>query len=282
MNMLHAILLGLIQGLTEFLPVSSTAHLTLAEHLLLGPGMPLAFDVLLHGGTLLALLIYFRRELIQIGLGILGRDDEGRRMALWLLLAMIPTGIFAMATRHLKETAKQHLWIYGACLLLTSIILFAANRLAQTRPGRAIRDLNALDALAVGAIQGIGGGFGLSRSGSTIAMGVFRGLALPDSTRFSFLLGIPTIAAAGLVESRTLLTAALLGRPLPAEVAFPAGSASPALLCTVGMAVAALSGYAAIGLLDRFTRKPRLNGFAVYCALAGMLMLGLGIFRPFR
>ena len=277
MHLWHAILLGLIQGLTEFLPVSSTAHLTLAEHLLLGRSMPLAFDVLLHGGTLLALIIYFRSELSRVVLGLLGRDEGGRRMALWLALAMVPTGVFAMSTRHLKEVAKEHLWVYGACLLLTAAMLGLANRLAASREGRPVQDLDAWDALAVGSIQGIGGGFGLSRSGSTIAVGVYRGLALPASARFSFLLGIPTIAAAGLVESRTLLKAALRGQPLPADLAFPTGSASPALLCVAGVAVAALSGYAAIGLLDRFTRSPRLKGFAWYCLAAGLLMLALGL-----
>src|SRR5512141_521923 len=106
MHLWHAILLGLIQGLTEFLPVSSTAHLTLAEHLLLGRGMPLAFDVLLHTGTLLALCVYFRKELAQVCLGIAGRDVEGRKLALWLFLAMIPTGIFGLATKAVKEAAK--------------------------------------------------------------------------------------------------------------------------------------------------------------------------------
>lgn len=280
MHLWHALLLGLVQGLTEFLPVSSTAHLTLAEHLLLGRGMPLAFDVLLHGGTLLALAVYFRQELGRIALGLLGRDREGLLLARWLLVAMVPTGVFALATRHLKEAAKAHLWVYGAGLLLTAVLLAAANRLAARRPGRPLDGLTALDALAVGTIQGLGGGFGLSRSGSTIAVGVFRGLALPASARFSFLLGIPTIAAAGLVESGSLLQALLLGRPLPADAVFPAGGASPALLCAVGVAAAALSGYAAIGLLDRFTRRPRLLGFAAYCALAGTLMAALGVLRP--
>jgi undecaprenyl-diphosphatase len=277
MNLLHAILLGLVQGLTEFLPVSSTAHLTLVENLLLKRSMPLAFDVLLHVGTLVALCIYFRREIAQVLRGIFGGDPEGRKLAWWLFLAMIPTGIFAMATRHLKETAKEHLWIYGACLLLTAVLLFAANALAKKREGRAIEGMNAWDALAVGAIQGIGGGFGLSRSGSTISMGVFRGMALPASTRFSFLLGIPTITAAALVEGKNLVKPLLMHQPLPEELQFPAGSAHPALLCAVGVIVSAIAGYAAIGLLDRFTRKPRLGGFAVYCIGAGALMLFLGL-----
>ena len=134
MNLLHAILLGLIQGLTEFLPVSSTAHLTLAEHLMFsGRPMPLAFDVLLHVGTLVALVVYFRRELLQVVMGCLGRDKEGRRLAFWLFLAMIPTGIFGLATRGVKEAAKEHLWVYGVGLLCTAVMLWLANRLSSER-----------------------------------------------------------------------------------------------------------------------------------------------------
>ena len=285
MNLLHAILLGLIQGLTEFLPVSSTAHLTLAEHLMFGGRtMPLAFDVLLHGGTLIALMVYFRRELVQLVMGCLGRDAEGRKLAFWLFLAMIPTGIFGLATRGVKEAAKEHLWVYGIGLLCTSGLLFLANRMSRERnnmlsedqAGRGIGDLRASDALAVGTIQGLGGGFGLSRSGSTIAMGVFQGLRLPASARFSFLLGMPTIAAAAVVELRGLLKPLFKHQPLPAELAFPAGSAAPGLLCVAGVVAAAISGYLAIGLLDRFTRKPRLNGFALYCLGLGLVMLVLG------
>jgi undecaprenyl-diphosphatase len=285
MNLLHAILLGLIQGLTEFLPVSSTAHLTLAEHLMFGGRpMPLAFDVLLHVGTLVALMIYFRRELLQVLMGCFGRDKEGRRLAIWLFVAMIPTGIFGLATRGVKEAAKEHLWVYGVGLLCTALLLFIANHLSQDRvnlshedlAGRDIQDLRAMDALAVGTIQGIGGGFGLSRSGSTISVGVFRGLKLPASARFSFLLGMPTIAAAAVVELRGLLKPLLKHQPLPPDMAFPAGSLSPVVLCVVGVIAAAISGYFAIGLLDRFTRKPRLNGFAIYCLGMGAVMLALG------
>lgn len=285
MNLLHAILLGLVQGLTEFLPVSSTAHLTLTEHLLFGGRpMPLAFDVLLHVGTLGALMVYFRRELVQVVMGCFGMDKEGRRLALWLFLAMIPTAVFGLATRGVKEAAKEHLWVYGIGLLVTALLLFLANRLSSERvnqieqdlAGRDLQDLRAMDALAVGAIQGIGGGFGLSRSGSTISVGVFRGLKLPASARFSFLLGMPTIAAAAVVELRGLLKPLLKHQPLPAELAFPAGSLSPVLLCATGVVAAAVSGYLAIGLLDRFTRKPRLNGFAIYCVAMGLVMIMLG------
>jgi len=279
MNLFHAVLLGIVQGLTEFLPVSSTAHLTLAENLLFRRSMPLAFDVLLHVGTLLALLVYFRQDLIRIALGLAGRDAEGRRLGLWLLVAMLPTVAFALATKHLKEVSKEHIWIYGLCLLLTAGMLYAANVLSRRRKGRGLERAGAWDALLVGSIQGIGGGFGLSRSGSTISMGVFRGLDLPSETRFSFLLGIPTIAGAAVLEGRKLVMPLLHHQGLPPELMFPQGSVSPVLLCAVGVAAAAASGYAAIGLLERFTRKPRLTGFAVYCVCAGVVLLALGAGR---
>ncbi len=107
-------------------------------------------------------------------------------------------------------------------------------------------------------------------------MGAFRGLQLSAATRFSFLLGLPTIAAARLVEGHQLVKPLLHGRALPADIGFPVGSASPALLCAVGVAVAALSGYGAIGLLDRFTRRPRLSGFAYLLYVRGGPSLGPG------
>ncbi|NTV75603.1 MAG: undecaprenyl-diphosphate phosphatase [Holophaga sp.] len=277
MTLLIAILLGLVQGLTEFLPVSSTAHLTLAENLLLRQSMPLAFDVLLHVGTLLALIVYFRSELLLMLRGLLGKDAEGLRLAGWIVLAMVPTVVFGFATRHLKATAKDHLWVYGVCLLVTAALLFTANNLsAKNNEARDLGEMGPWDALAIGTIQGLGGGFGLSRSGSTIAMGVFRGLKLPSATRFSFLLGMPTILGAAVLEGTHILKPLLLHQPLPAEMAFPAGSISPAVACAVGVAVAAASGYFAIGLLDRFTRKPRLNPFAFYCLCAGVAIIILG------
>jgi len=280
MTLFDAVMLGLVQGLTEFLPVSSTAHLTLAEHLLLRRSMPLAFDVLLHVGTLLALLVYFRAELAGMARGLLGRDREGLSLAGWLLAAMVPTVALGLATRSLKEAAKGHLWIYGVGLLATALLLLFANRKARGGPGRALGRAGLRDALAVGSIQGLGGGLGLSRSGSTIAAGVFSGLGLQASVRFSFLLGIPTIAGAALLEGSKLARPFLRGRPLPAELAFPAGSMDPALACAAAVAVSAVSGYLAIGLLDRFTRRPRLNPFAFYCLGMGALMIVLGTAGP--
>lgn len=279
MQVWHAILLGLVQGLTEFLPVSSTAHLTLVENLVLGRSMPLAFDVLLHAGTLVALGLYFREELRRVVVGIFTGEEEGRRLGGWLLLAMVPTGVLGLATKSLKEAQKEHLWMYGVFLWVTAAMLWGANVRARKVEGRELRAMRWQDALAIGAIQGLGGGLGLSRSGSTLAMGVFTGLRLPASTRFSFLLGVPTIGAAALMEGRHLLMPLLRGEELPAAMAFPAGSAHPAWLCGLGVLSAGVGGYLAIGVLDRFTRTPRLGGFVLYCALMGMGVLAIGLFR---
>ncbi|HTL98915.1 MAG TPA: undecaprenyl-diphosphate phosphatase [Holophagaceae bacterium] len=276
MHLWHAILLGLVQGLTEFLPVSSTAHLTLAENLLLGQSMPLAYDMLLHAGTLVALIVYFRREVGEVLRGIAGRSAEGRNLAWLLLVAMIPTGVLGLLTRSTKEVAKDHLWIFGLCLLLTAWMLYTANEKSKQREGRKLDAATWKDAAWVGAIQGVGGGFGLSRSGSTISVGAFCGLELPSATRFSFLLGIPTIFAASVVEGGKLLKPLLLHKPLPPDLLIPAGGVNPLVACLVGVAVSAVSGYFAIGLLDRFTRKPRLNGFAFYCLCMGVFMIMYG------
>ena len=278
MTLLIAIVLGLIQGLTEFLPVSSTAHLTLAENLLLKRSMPLAFDVLLHVGTLVALVVYFRKDLLEIIKGFLGRNPEGRRLGMWLLVGMVPTVIFGFLTRHAKEWAKEHIWVYGIFLLVTALLLFTANERSkrQEDSGRDLKELGLWDALSVGSIQGLGGGFGLSRSGSTICVGVFRGLKLPSATRFSFLLGIPTIIGAATLEGWHTLKPILHHQALPLDERFPAGSISPLVACVIGVVVSAVAGYFAIGLLDRFTRKPKLAPFAFYCLCVGALMLILG------
>jgi undecaprenyl-diphosphatase len=276
MTLLIAIILGLVQGITEFLPVSSTAHLTLMENLLLKRSMPLAFDVLLHVGTLLALVVYFRRELWQVVLGLLGRNPEGRRLGLLLLAGMVPTVIFGFLTRPAKEWAKEHIWVYGLCLILTAVLLYTANEMSKRREGRDLEEMGWGDALSVGTIQGLGGGFGLSRSGSTICVGVFRGLKLPAATRFSFLLGIPTIVGAATLEGWHVLKPILRHQAMPAGDAFPAGSISPVLACVVGVVVSAIAGYFAIGLLDRFTRKPKLAPFAFYCLCVGAFLLILG------
>ena len=118
MDLIYAIILGAVQGITAFLPVSSTAHLTLVEHLLLGKGLPLAFDVLLHAGTLLALLIYFHEDIKLIFKGLSGKNHEGSNLGRMVAIGMVPTIVFGFLTKSSKEWAKDHLWVYGFGLLI--------------------------------------------------------------------------------------------------------------------------------------------------------------------
>lgn len=275
MEFIYAIILGAVQGITEFLPVSSTAHLTLTEHLLLGKGMPLAFDVLLHLGTLMALLIYFREEIKSIFWGLYGRSQEGANLARMIAVAMVPTIAFGLLTKPSKEWAKDHLWVYGLGLLITAWMLYTANLKSALNTGKPLSSLDKSDALAIGAIQGIGGGFGISRSGSTISLGALRGLSLNAATRFSFLLGIPTIAAATLFEFKYFIKAWMFDAPLPETIGFEGGN-FPLLSCLTGVITAFVFGYFSISLLDRLTKNPKLNGFAFYCLCMGTLLLILG------
>jgi undecaprenyl-diphosphatase len=224
-------------------------------------------------------MIYYREDILKVLKGIFGKDAEGLKLAWLLFLAMIPTGILAMATKPLKELAKGHLWLYGIFLVLTAAMLWGANYLAKRKQGRALAEMNASDALCIGAIQGLGGGFGLSRSGSTISIGVFRGIQLSESMRFSFLLSIPTIIAAALVEGRHLVKALFQSAAPVQGGLFPDGSSNPLLLCIVGVCVAGISGYFAISLLDRLTVRPRLSGFVIYCLIAGIAIISLGALR---
>ncbi len=276
MEFIYAIILGAVQGITEFLPVSSTAHLTLAEYLLLGKGMPLAFDVLLHLGTLLALVIYFREDLKSIYQGLWGNNLKGIYLARMIAFAMVPTIVFALLTKSTKEWAKDHLWVYGIGLIITAWLLYQANLKASKGSGRPLSSLGIRDAIAIGAIQGIGGGLGISRSGSTISIGAMRGLSLNAATRFSFLLGIPTISAATLFEFKDFIKAWIFKTPIPYEIGFEGGN-YPLLACLTGVIVAFISGYFSISLLDRITKNPKLNGFSFYCLCMGTLLLVFGV-----
>ena len=278
MNLFHAILLGIVQGLTEFLPVSSTAHLTLAENLLFGRSMPLAFDVLLHVGTLLALVVYFRQDLVRILLGLGGQGSGGSSAGALAAGGHGAHGGLRAGHPPLQGSGQ------GPHLGLRRLPAAHRGHALRGQPGRqaqgrarASKGSGPWDALAVGSIQGLGGGFGLSRSGSTLSMGVFRGLSLPASPPVQLPPGHShhrRCGGPGRLEARE--APAPRTKPLPPEMMFPPGSMNPALACLAGVVASAVSGYAAIGLLERFTRQPRLTGFAVYCVGIGAVLLVLG------
>jgi len=276
---LQALVLAVVQGLTEFIPVSSSAHLAIVPWLLDWGAPNVAFDVLLHLGTLLSLIAYFRRDLsVLIGawLRSLGRlltgrglralvEDEHARLA-WLLLAgCVPTAIIGFTLKHQFESAFQHPSWIAVFLIITGVWLVIAQRV---RPGAKESPTTAVkDALLVGLAQGIAIAPGISRSGATIGMGLLCGLNRQFAPRFAFLLAIPAIVGAAVFKLPELRQGA------------HAVAAGPAI---IGLVASAVSGYLAIMLVMRVVREGRLDRFAYYCwlvAVAVLVAVALGV-RP--
>jgi undecaprenyl-diphosphatase len=259
---LHTIVLGIVQGLSEFLPISSSGHLVLVPWLLGWPASSVFFDVLLHCGTLVAVLVYFRTEvraLIQAFVESIVRrkiDTPEARLA-WLIVAgTIPSAVFAFLFQDFFESLFSTPVAVAALLLVTAVGLFVADRLARGK--RTIHSTRLPDALIIGAAQAAAVAPGISRSGATIVAGVFRGLSREAAARFSFLLSIPIILGAGLSQ----MTKAL-----------DAPAATPWAAAAVGFAFAAVSGYLAIAFMLRHLQRGRLWPFAAYCAAAGVFSL---------
>ena len=249
--MLDAILWGLVQGLTEFLPISSSGHLVLVPALLGRPGPDLATSAMLHLGTLAAVVAYFRRDLLRI----VRLDPTGRRTGALVLLGTVPAAVAGLSLEASLEVLNDRPRIVAAMLAVTGIVLVASTRLR--RGDRDVDELGASDALVVGAAQALALVPGVSRSGATIVAGLVRGLSRVEAARWAFLLGIPAIAGAGLFEGLELLRGG--------------GGISAATL--VGVVVAGVSGYAAIALLLRVLATRGLLPFGLYCLAAGSLAL---------
>jgi undecaprenyl-diphosphatase len=271
----QAILLGALQGLTEFLPVSSSAHLILAQRLLPGFSQPgILFDVMLHVGTLVAVVVYFREK---IG-GLLGdsvsRDAAARRAA-WkvaglLAVSVAATGVLTLPLKQFALAGMDDLPRMGLGLLATSGLLAAGQAVGTRRGegGRTLEEMRFSDALLIGAFQTLSALFrGLSRSGNTITMGLFTGLSRRAAAEYAFLLSVPTILAAALVEnvSEYRATGHLVtdGSHLGVYLA--------------GMATAAVVGYAAVATLLNVVVSMKLQPFVLYCALLGTAVLVAGL-----
>ena len=268
MNIFQAILLGIIQGITEFLPISSSAHLVITPYLLgwkLDKAVIFPFDVLVQLGTLLAAIIYFRRDLWEILSAVWAGLRSGKpfesqkaRLGWFLVLATLPAGILGILIKDQVEAAFHSVQATALFLLVTAVLLLIAEKV-----GKKNRTLDALtwkDALWIGVAQAISLFPGISRSGSTITGGMTRHLDRPSAARFSFLMMIPVMLAAGVLSVLDLVDMPNFTSYLPAIAA--------------GFAAAAVVGYLAIRwLLGFLTRRP-LYVFSIYCAaLAAVVLL---------
>ena len=265
-TILQAIVIGVVQGLTEFLPVSSSAHLILLPRLLGWDDAFLnspAFVVMLHMGTLAALLVYFWRDLLRYaaaGLAALRErrvgDDPDRRLAMLLAASVVPAAIVGVVLEEFVDTFfRQHLLVVAALLAVGGVILFVAERAA--RHAHEMHELRLRDALAIGFAQSLALFPGISRSGITIAAGLFLGLHRAAAARFAFLMGTPIIAGAGVWKMREMLAGS-------------AGAFDP-LVLLAGMVSSAIAGLAAMALLLAFLRRYSTDVFVIY-------RIGLAVF----
>jgi undecaprenyl-diphosphatase len=269
--MAQVIILAIVQGLTEFLPVSSTAHLYLASWLLGWKPATLDFDISLHIGTFLAVLIYFLPDWIQLisqAFGIpVGHDVQLQHnpTLLWLLaLGSIPVGLAGLAFNKQAKGPWRNPYVMGSMLVVIGIGMWFAEQ-----AGRGIRDLGSLnlpDSIAIGISQALAIVPGTSRSGITISAGLFRDFTRESAARFSFLLSTPVIAAAALKTLYEMHSQRRLGAIL-----------QPAFL--VGVVVSAATGWAVIGGFLHYLRLGTLRPFVYYRLIFGIIVLALAFIR---
>jgi undecaprenyl-diphosphatase len=270
LNAIEAIVLGTIQGLTEFLPVSSSGHLVLFQNLFGLHEPELLFDICLHVGTLLAVLIVFYREILEIlkalfqipgrmktagGLMQLCQADPSIRMALLIVVGSIPTAVIGLLFKEITDQLFGSITVVGCMLLVTGTLLWLTRRIRGE--GRSVGQATLRDALIIGTVQGLAILPGISRSGSTIATALFLGVDRKLAGRYSFLLSIPAIVGA-----------LVLGLDTPElHTTIPMGT------IIAGSVISALVGWLALVILLRVVDRGQLHRFAPYCWLVGIMTL---------
>jgi len=269
MTDIQAIILGIIQGLTEFLPVSSSGHLVIGQHLFGLAEPELLFDVAVHIGTLLAVCLYFRIEIAAIFIAVCRWPFDRRsknpgpvpmtpeaRMGFLILAGSIPTAVIGLLLRDKAELLFSSVFLVGFMLIGTGGWMWFTRRL---KPSRSTDRFSWGKALLIGTIQGVAVIPGISRSGATIAAGLYLGLNRDTAARYSFLLSIPAIAGAALISLRDFSAA---------------GTASMDVVL-IGATVASLVGYGALSFLVYIVKKGNLYLFAPYCWAVGLLCIAL-------
>jgi undecaprenyl-diphosphatase len=267
MSVIQAIVLGIIEGVTEFLPVSSTGHLTVAERAMgfqIDDADITAFTAIIQVGAIAAAVIYFREDLIAIVRALLrgisqpaARKTRDFRFGLAVAVGSIPIAIVGLIFKDQIENDLRNLWVVGAALILWSIVMYAADTSATQR--RDESDFEVRDGFAIGLVQCVALIPGVSRSGATIAAGLFRGLDRVTATRMSFFLAIPALTAAGLLETVTKAS------DISAGIGW-----GPTL---VALVVAFFVAYATISWLLRYVAGHNFSIFIVYRVLLGIVIL---------
>ena len=267
MPLYQAIVLAIVQGLTEFLPISSTAHLTLFPWLLGWKDPGLTYDVALHAGTLVAVLVYFWRYWLEMCGLVLGRNWGGnpglgldRRLLWYLVIATLPAGAAGWALHSYIEETFRSPFVIGSALIVVGLIMWVGEKIGRQQIE--LRQVTLIDSLIVGAAQAIAVIPGVSRSGITMTAGMFRGMKRDTAARFSFLLSTPIIAGAALKEGSRILK-----EGITPEMVWP---------FVLGVVIAAIVGYLVIAVLIRYLERGTFRIFIVYRLALGVLVLALG------
>jgi undecaprenyl-diphosphatase len=252
MDYLQSIVLGLIQGLTEWLPISSSGHLVLAQRLM-NLTVPVGFDVMLHLGTLLSVVIFFWRDIKKILVSVFNRDvrDENFKLFTYILIGSVPTAVIGFFLMKFFESLFLNIRAVGVGFLVTGLLLLLSRFWNNNKK------LSWKSSLLIGTVQGVSIAPGISRSGSTISTGLFSGVKREDVFKYSFLLSIPAIIGATIMEY---------------------GSADMNDLCTcsaAGLVVAAFVGYFAIKAVKKILISDKFYWFAAYCFVLGAVVLAV-------
>ena len=275
MNVFSSFLLGLVQGVAEFLPISSSGHLAIAQNLLhIDAEVPEFFDVLLHLGTLGAVFVAYWQDIKDMiaeffrGIGDLAHrstpkpQPPARRLILLIILGTLP--LFAVLPIKDKVLGLSNNMLFiGGALVVTGFLLFASDRVKKGRKNE--RTASLLDAVAVGVGQAIATVPGISRSGMTITSGCFVGFERKFAVRFSFLLSIPAVLGANILSLKDAISAGVDWGQVPVYL--------------VGVLTAAVSGYLCIGLLRRIANKGKFGAFAYYCWAMGLLTIVMQLIK---
>lgn len=269
MNLLHAVLLGAVEGVTEFLPVSSTGHLTVLEKLLgysIDDPDITAFTAIIQAGAVFATLLFLRRDIIRLLRALFvglahgdKRSDPDFRMAIAVILGSIPIGIVGLLFQDTIETTLRTLWVVGTALILWSGVMLYADR--HGKQDRHEADVTWKDTLAIGIVQCLALVPGVSRSGATMSVGLLRGIDRVTVTRLSFLLSIPALTGAAILQSVTEFDAIGDGVGWPATI--------------VATLVSFVVAYAAVAWLLKFIARHTYTAFIVYRVVLGVVVLVL-------
>ncbi|MFA7062123.1 MAG: undecaprenyl-diphosphatase UppP [Pedobacter sp.] len=260
MNLLHALVLGTLQGFTEVLPISSSAHLILVPWLLKWPESGLTFDVALHLGTFIALAVYFRRDIVDLIFNTLEAISTrsfcspAKRLPFLIIAATVPAAVIGKLFEHqVEEKFRANPLLIAAFLIIFGLLLGVVDMLGRKR--RKLDEIKTGNALLIGLFQCLALIPGVSRSGITITAGLMLGFTRETAARFSFLMSLPIVAGAALLKTFSIF-----------KHGIPAGEGWPML---VGIAASAITGYISVAFLLRFVQKRSLSPFVLYRVFIG-------------